>query len=268
MSDVKGPEDAGMPPVEPDYIVRSVLRAAKLLRLVHEEGGDATLVRLSKESGLSKPTVFRLMRTLIEAELVEVHADNGHFRLGPLCVALGQTYLENVDVLRDARPVLSELRDATSETVHLGILDNSQRVLYLEKLAGTHAIGVMKSRVGATVPAHCTGIGKALLAAAHALPPADTLTQFTPATITNLDDLSEELELIRSRGYSLDLQEHEVGVCCVAVPILDDVGKPVAALSVSGPATRISLEDLEDGLLQQALEAASAISTRLGWRAK
>lgn len=250
---------------EPDYLVRSVLRAATLLRLIREAEQPATLVWLSKQSGIAKPTVFRLVRTLIEADLIESDPREAAFRLGPLCVMLGQTYLEQVDILREARPILTALRDETSETVHLGILDSEQRILYLEKLEGTHAIGVMKSRVGLTGPAHCTGIGKMLLASNHLMPQPETLYRFTEATFADPHSLAEELTLTRERGYALDLEEHEAGVYCVAVPVYDSYGQPIAALSITGPGDRMPRERLEHELLHAALNAAQNISARLGW---
>jgi DNA-binding IclR family transcriptional regulator len=252
-------------PAEQDYLVRSVLRAATLLRAVGESVQPPSLSLLSQRSGLTKATVFRLMRTLMEAGLVEMNPGQATFRLGPLCAILGQTYLDQIDVLKEARPILTSLRDQTAETVHLGILEGDQRVLYLEKLESTHAVGVMKSRVGATVPAYCTGIGKALLATRNLLPPEESLHRFTPATIGDPVLLKEELESVRSRGYALDLEEHEPGVRCVAVPVYGSDGVAVAAISVTGPSERMERGRLEGELLVAARAAASAISARLGW---
>lgn len=251
--------------VEPDYAVRSVLRAAGLLRLIAADRENATLAGLSKQSGLSKPTVFRLVRTLIEAGLVEVVPRESSFRLGPLCAVLGQAYLDQADALREARPILQALRDETGETVHFGVLDQDMRVLYQEKLESTHAIGVMKSRVGLTVPAHCTGIGKMLLAATGLRPPAASLERFTTSTISDPGVLDAELETSRIRGYALDLQEHELGVYCVSVPVFDSTGAAVGALSVAGPGDRMPRERLEGELLRASLSAAGAVSVRLGW---
>jgi IclR family KDG regulon transcriptional repressor len=255
---------------EDDYQVRAVVRAAELLQLIRQASGEATLGWLSTASGLSKPTVFRLVRTLMHVGLVETVPHRNAYRLGVQCVVLGQSYLENVDILREARSTLAELRDETTETVHLGVLDTDGRVVYLEKLEGHHAVGVMKSRVGRAVPAHCTGIGKMLLACLlpdlpAATPPDGEFERFTSATITNPEELSTELERISSRGYSLDLGEHEDGVQCVAVPILDGTGMAVAALSVTGPANRLPLDRLEHDLLASARVAATTISRRLGY---
>lgn len=251
------------------YLVRAIIRASQILDLIADGKGGASLTQLVERSGLSKPTVFRMVRNLEHVGLVERVPGQDLYRLGLRCVELGRAFLEQVDFRREALPVLERLRDAYNETVHLAVLDDNLRVVYLEKLEGKHAIGIMMSRVGLSVPAYCTGLGKALLAAVDG-DPAGELTRrgdirrMTPSTITDPGELRTELARIRERGYSLDLEEHEIGVRCVAAAIHDSGGRLVGALSIAGPAQRLPKDLLRGELASATVKAAREVSRRLG----
>ncbi|MGH8873960.1 MAG: IclR family transcriptional regulator, partial [Acidimicrobiia bacterium] len=179
------------------YTVRAVVRAASLLEFLRSSNGGATLEELAVGSGLAKPTAFRMLRTLEEVGLVERMVGSDRYRLGLRCLELGQAYLEQVDLRREAASVLGELRDRFNETVHLAVLDDDYRVVYLEKLETRHALGIMMSRVGGAAPSYCTGLGKALLAS-HPGDPGAVLTaggvlvRHTPNTITEPEALRVE----------------------------------------------------------------------------
>jgi DNA-binding IclR family transcriptional regulator len=181
---------------------------------------------------------------------------------------LGSRFLKNNDIRSRSIGHLERLRDKFGETVHLTILDGDE-VVYLEKLAGLHPIGFMSSRVGDRNPAHCTGVGKALLAY---LPdeelarryPGGRLKRYTDQTITHLQDLRAELARVRSRGYAIDMEEHELGVKCVAVPTFDHK-EVAAAVSVSGPVDRMNDHINKDDLINTLLEVAGRISEQMGW---
>jgi DNA-binding IclR family transcriptional regulator len=252
----------------PDYAVRAVVRAVRLLELLRTSDGGAGLNELVEGSGLAKASVFRLLRTLEGLGFVERVDGADTYRLGVRCLELGSAYLEQIDLRREAMPVLEELRDRFDETVHLGVLDDEFRVVYLEKLDSTQAVGIMMSRVGKTAPSFCTGLGKALLAArgaetVAALEERNALRRFTPNTIYRAADLRRELELTRRRGYALDLEEHEPGVRCVACAV-DVPGGPLAALSIAGPAHRLPESLLGGELADAATAAARSIEARLG----
>jgi DNA-binding IclR family transcriptional regulator len=251
------------------YVVRAVVRAARLLELLRTSDGSASLGDLSARSGLAKASVFRMLRTLEGTGLVERVPDEDRYRLGVRCLELGQAYLEQTDLRREAVPVLADLLGEFNETVHLGVLDDEFRVVYLEKLESTHAVGIMMSRVGRTAPSFCTGLGKAMLAAlpgdpVAALEERGALRPYTPSTIAEPKALRAELERIRKRGYSLDLEEHEPGVRCVGAAILGPHGEMVAGLSISGPAQRLPERLLRGRLAEAGGVAAAEIGRRLG----
>jgi DNA-binding IclR family transcriptional regulator len=251
------------------YEVQAITRAAKILELVEAGRGETELSTLVSGSGLTKPTVFRLVRNLERIGLVERVPGTDLYRLGLRCIELGQAYLQQVDTRTEALPVLERLRDAYNETVHLAVLDQHLRVVYLEKLDGNHAIGMMMSAVGKSAPAYCTGLGKALLAArdddpAGQLAEKGELQYKTPNTICDVDALRAELQRIDKRGYSLDLEEHEPGVRCVAATIRGPDGSVLAALSIAGPSQRLPKSLLTGELARATKRAAAEISRRLG----
>lgn len=252
------------------YVVQAIERAGRILELIQRSPTPLSLSELVLKSDLTKPTVFRMLRSLEHIGLVEQAAEgNLHYHVGLRCVSLGQAYLDQVDFHREAIPFLEQLRDRFNETVHFAVLDEDLRVVYIEKLDGRHAIGIMMSRVGRSAPSYCTGLGKALLASAPGDPVAilaqqGRLKRNTPNTICDPDDLRAELAVIQRRGFSVDLEEHEPGVRCVAATISDSTGSAVAALSIAGPSQRMSEALLFDQLAQAVVQAARDISHRLG----
>jgi DNA-binding IclR family transcriptional regulator len=251
------------------YTIRAVVRAAQLLEILRTADGAAGLQELAERSGLAKPSTFRMIRTLEQIGLVERVPGHDRYRLGVRCLEFGQAYLEQIDFRREALPVMERLLSEFNETVHLGVLDDRLRVVYLEKLDSGHAVGIMMSRVGRTAPSYCTGLGKALLAAQNGDPVAllaerGELQRFTKNTLCEPEMLRTELARIRRRGFSLDLEEHEPGVRCVAAAIPGPNGRPVAAISIAGPSQRMPKELLEGFLAEAAIAAAREIGRRIG----
>lgn len=249
--------------------MRAVERAVLVLELLRTADGGLSLNELTLRAELPKASVFRMLRTLEKTGLVERPSGQDVYRLGVRCLALGQAYLEQTDLRSEARPVLEKLRSQFDETVHLAVLDDELRVVYLEKLETPHAVGLMMSRVGRTVPAFCTGIGKALLAGFDGDPVSElerrrVLCHYTPSTIYEPEALRRELEACRSAGYALDLEEHEPGVSCVGCAITGPRGDVVAAISIAGPSQRLPKRLLKGKLADATLGAAREISHRLG----
>jgi IclR family acetate operon transcriptional repressor len=248
------------------YVTRSVDRALSILQQFIVGEAEIGLSDISARVGLHQSTVFRLLVALSSAGFVEQSAHTGRYRLGPTALSLGQAFLRHSDLRQIAEAPLAELRDRSGETVHLATLVGPE-VIYLEKLPGLHPIGLMSSRVGDRAPAHCTGLGKVLLA--HESEPAvrenfkGGLRAYTPATITRMEKLLPMLANVRQSGFAIDDEEHEQGVVCVAAPVFDS-RRVVAAISVAGPAERIRHEIRALGLTEQVLAAAADISARLG----
>jgi len=249
------------------YQIRAVERALDLLSTFSTSEPELSLTELSARLDLNPSSTFRLLMTLQSHGYLEQNPDNRKYRLGVACLELGSVFLNQSDIRKEALAILSGLRDDCKETVHLARLAGSE-VVYLEKLDGLLPIGIMGSRLGGRAPAHCTGLGKAMLAykpemEIHQLYAESGLHRFTSNTITDLTELFSELATIREHGYAIDNEEHEPDVKCVAVPIWNYRQKVVGAISVSGPAGRIDRAIVERGLVAKVKEAGQAISSRL-----
>lgn len=248
------------------YTIRALDRGIRILSLL-ADGRPRTLADLSDQAGLNSSTTFRLLATLVGHNYVTRDADSGKYALGLSCLDLARSYQEGDVIRRSALPILQALRDDTMETVHLAVLDGMQ-VLYLDKQPGLRAIGLMASHVGARFPAHCTGLGKALLAytdpdLVRAHFDRVGLRRYTDTTILTVDALLQDLERVRRRGYALDHGEHEPEVRCVAAPIFSARGALLAALSVAGPASRLDPVEANHGLIEQTVAAARAVTRKL-----
>lgn len=250
------------------YHIRAVERALFLLKAFLGNDSELTAGEISKRIELDPSTTFRLLATLETHGFVRQDPATGKYRLGVICLELGSQFLKINDVRSSAVDMMQALRDQYGETVHLGVLDRDE-IVYLEKVPGLHAIGLMSSRVGGRAPAHATSIGKVLLAY---LPdrqfgapfPLWKLKRCTEATITDWKQLQSELVRVQARGYAIDNQEYEVGVKCVAAPIFSHKGI-AAALSISGPAERMEDHIKKHGLVEALKKAATNISMDVGW---
>jgi len=243
----------------------SLRRALSMVTLLSEPGASSlTLAELAAHIGVDKSTALRLLAPLREEGFVETD-EAGRYRLGVGLLRLGQTYLERLDLRAVALPVLRQLTESTGETSHL-VLFQHPDVVYIEKVEGDSPVQ-MRSRVGKVEPAASTGVGRAFLA--HAAPDvvdavlAHGLVRRTPATITTARRWRAELALTRERGFAIDDEENEAEIRCVGAAIFDHRGEPAAALSVAGPASRIS-RDRAEALGPSVVSAADAISARLG----
>jgi IclR family acetate operon transcriptional repressor len=234
--------------------VQSLQRAFELLEIMANAGGMIGLSRLAKESGLALPTIHRLIRTLVDLGYVRQEPSR-QYSLGPRLIRLGDSASHLLGTW--SRPYLTRLVDALGESANLAMLDGD-RVVYVAQVQSRQSMR-MFAEVGRRVHAHCTAVGKALLA--H-LPPDDvrTLLQRTgmPAetehTITDPRRFAAEIDTVRERGYAMDDGEQEIGVRCVAVSVPGTAHR--LAVSVSGPAPRMTPALVERAvpLLREAAE--------------
>ena len=248
------------------YTVDAAAKALELLNVFSFSERKLSLNSLATRTGIPKATAFRLLSTLEQSGFVsKVGAE---YHLGIKCLVLGNIVAADLDLREKAHPHLVTLRDATRETTHVAVL-HQWNVVYVDRVPSPQPVGFMQSRAGAILPAHCTALGKTLLA--H-LPEADVAAwadtahfeALTPYTHTSATPLLAELRQIRERGYAVDEQEHEIGVRCIAAPIRNHRGAVVAAISVAGPEYRMP-ESIEGStMVAQVCASARAISLALG----
>lgn len=219
-------------------------------------------------TGMSKATAFRFLTTLESLGYVRQDGESSQYSLTLKLFEVGNLVRARRTKLDDFKPLLSQLASATKETIHLATIENGHLV-YLDKIESTLSLKVsMMSEIGHSAPMYCTGVGKVLLAflpdeKTHPIIENTELRRFTPNTITDRDLLRNELRRIKDSGYALDNEEHELGVRCIAAPILNSSDRVVAALSVSVPSVRLTNEKLEL-YRTSVLETAAAISGILG----
>jgi IclR family acetate operon transcriptional repressor len=242
--------------------VRSLERAFELLEHLADADGRLALTELAALSGLPMPTIYRLMRTLVNRGYVRQEPSK-RYALGPRLIHLGETAERLLGSW--ARPSLAGLVDEVGETANMAVLEGDE-VVYVAQVPSRHSMR-MFTEVGRRVNPHSTGVGKALLAQLPDTVVSEIIGRTglparTPHTITDPAALLEELRTIRRRGYALDDEEQEIGVRCVAVPL---TGTPtLAAISISGPQGRLPLNVVDDvvpimrrtaGRLAQSLSA-------------
>lgn len=248
--------------------VQAVERAFQLLDALAQ--GDAGVSELARTTGMHKATVHRLLQTLHDLGAAEVAPEGTRYRLGLRLLELGGRVLARFDLRETAGPYLARLRDQSRLTVHMAILDGPE-VVYIEKLDAPTTIH-MASTVGTRNPAYCTSLGKAILAA---LPEKEldavisriSFVPRTPRTITSAEALRQELERIRSRGYSIDDVENEEGIRCVGAPVYNHTGTVTASVSLSGPIFSVTPERVPK-LGRMVADAARQISRAMGYRAE
>ncbi|MFI6686374.1 IclR family transcriptional regulator [Streptomyces sp. NPDC050485] len=250
-------------------LVPAVARAMDVLELFLESEGSLSAPDVTRRLQLPRTTVHELLTTLAaRSYLAPVPEQPGRYRLGVRTYQLGSRYAEQLDLAAEGQQVAREVAETCDETVHVAILEDAD-VIYIAKVDSTHAVR-MVSAAGRRLPAHCTSVGKMLLAA---LPEAELdarlagreLIAMTPASITDPDALRAALVEIRARGVAVEHQESNPDVSCVAAPVRDGAGRVVAALSVSVPMIRWS-EEREAELAGLAEKGAGDLSVRLGHR--
>lgn len=244
----------------------SVANSIRLTKAFSENEFEMGISALAQKLGLAKSTVHRLATTLVEYDILEQNRENGKYRLGLALFELGTLVRRKMDVMSEAQGQIHALADLTGETVQLAILDHLS-VLYIRIRESRQAVR-LSSGLGSRAPAHCTSVGKALLA----FQPPEVVRQviegglkrYTEHTITEPPALLKELAEVRQKGYAVDDEEIEPGLRCVAAPIRDHSGQVVAAISVAAPVQRMTKKTVQ-ATIPSVMASAEAISRRLGY---
>jgi DNA-binding IclR family transcriptional regulator len=245
---------------------QTLARALSILNVFSAERTEVTLGDLARHTGLNKATLLRYLDVLRAARLVD--REGAVYHLGVGAFDLGANYLARLNLHKISRPRMEALAEACAETISLAIRDGGD-VVYIEVVRGQAEIGI-QSRIGARQPAHCTSLGKILLAwtspeERERYVYSRPLDQLTPHTITDRETLERNLEHVRAQGFAYDDEERALGIRCVATPIRDHNGDVVAAMSVSGAAFRMVGGHLDEARAA-VIECTSRISEELGWR--
>ncbi len=244
--------------------VQSVDRAVSILEIL-ARSGDVGVTELSKELGVHKSTAFRLVAALERHDLVEQNVGRGKYRLGPGILRLAGASTSRLDLVQESRAVSRALAQRTGETANLAVLSDGA-ALYMDQVAGTSALQ-SHNWVGQRIPVHATSNGKVLLSGlersevARMLP---TMPAYTDRTVTSLETLLHQLDVIRTDGYAIAIDELEIGLTAVAAPVRDVHGEVLASMSISGPTFRLDDQRLPE-IADHVVAAARDVSRRLGW---
>ena len=267
--------------------VPAVTRALDILELFLDGEEALSAPDITRRLQLPRTTVHELVTTLTaRSYLAQTPEQPGRYRLGVRAYQLGSRYAEQLDLAAEGQQVAREVAESCDETVHVAVLEGLD-VIYIAKVDSVHAVR-MVSAAGRRLPAHCTSVGKMLLAS---LPPGElearlaeetgeegagegtggettgkgALAALTPDSITDPDELRAVLPGIRARGVAVEHRESNPDVSCVAAPVRDGSGRVVASLSISVPVIRWSGER-EAELAELAVKGARDLSVRLGHR--
>lgn len=245
---------------------QTVLKALDVLECLAFSGQPLSAPEVAERCGFTRPTTYRLISTLAARGYVASGHD-GRYRLGTKMLSLSKRLIENAQLPQLARPDLEKLCQEVGESVHLGVLEDAE-VLYVDKVESVSAAR-MYSVVGTRNPLHSTSLGKAILAFLPETERAMLLgriayTERTPNTITNRAELEAHLEVVRGQKYATDDVENEEGIRCVGVPVLGNAGRPIAAISISGPVVRMTPERARE-LVPALQETGRRISLKFGY---
>ncbi|MES0828251.1 HTH-type transcriptional regulator BhcR [Ruegeria sp. SCP11] len=245
--------------------IKSLDRAMEVFEYLSEEQGKA-LSTLSEEMSQSPATVYRILVTLEGRGLVEFDHDEQVWHIGPKAFVIGSRFLRRTSLVDRARPVMRKLMEATGETANLGV-EKEGSVLFLSQVE-THASIRAFFPPGTLSPMHASGIGKALLAhmdedRLDRLLAAVDLQAFTDRSITSAETLKKDLASIRAQGFSVDNEEKNTGMRCIAAPVFDINREAIAGISVSGPTSRVSEAEIER-LSRPVIEAAHQLTLAIG----
>jgi IclR family transcriptional regulator, KDG regulon repressor len=246
--------------------VQSLARAFGIMEEVARSRDGISLAELSKRVGLHNSTTFHLVKTMVSLGYIRQIKDSKRYRIGRPLFALAASALDEIEMVSLAMPVLEDLSRETGESGHFAVRMGDSVVV----IARTAAPGAFQltERVGVVRPAHCTALGKVILAALR-VDQIDRflarieLTAVTPKSITELGVLKKDISEVRSSGIAFDDGEFNPEVRCVAVPVKDFTGQVIGAIGISGPIWRLSIQALQSRtIIVQA--AAKRLSVEFG----
>jgi DNA-binding IclR family transcriptional regulator len=249
------------------YDVPSIDRAIDIIEYMADNEEGISQRELATRLGYPQNSVFRILKTLESRNLVSKISGTSKYVLTPKICILGSRVANRFRLLDVAQPIMGDLTRKTRETVQL-FVPHSGKSLLLEQVETSEPIKIA-GQIGCLYDLHCSAPGKVILAympddEVQSIIDTQGLSQRTHKTISNILALRSELNNIRTQGYALDDQEYGIGIRCAAAPVYNYQGSVVAALSISGPMSRVDDTNL-DSLAHYVVDAANSISSGLGY---
>ncbi|MET3927053.1 IclR family transcriptional regulator [Devosia sp. 2618] len=250
-------------PARSDESLKSLTKVSRVLDCFTTGHRALSLAEICAKTGYPRSTTHRLLAAMREVGFIEQDRERDFYRLGLRLFELGSTVLANLELHREGRAIVDSLHRLTSRAVHLAVFDGLRAVV----IQRTEAEPMLANTMVENSPAHCTSVGKAILA----YQPIDIvqrvieagLERFTETTITDPDALAAELDITRERGFAIDNGEHQPGLRCIGAPIRNQAGLVFAGISVSAPAWQFPASEVDE-LNKVVIYHANLISQRLG----
>lgn len=247
-------------------VIRSVDRAARILRELGSGAGRLGVTELAERLGLAKGTVHGLLRTLERQEMVEQDPETGKYRLGPVMLQLGNAFLDAHELRTRSLLWADALAQRVTEAVRVGILNGPRVLIVHHVFRPDDSVQILE--VGAVIPWNASALGKAIVA--HLEPErraallAGELPRLTGRTITDPRELAEALERVVADGFAVEDQEGIVGEAEIAAPIFDHRGLPVGAIGIAGPVERLLPDGPDPHLVAAVKQVARSLSREMG----
>jgi IclR family KDG regulon transcriptional repressor len=250
--------------------IQSIERAFAILEEIARNRDGIALAELSRRVGLHNSTTFHLVKTMVSLGYIQQTSESKRYRVGRNLFTLAAGALHEIELAQVARPVLETLALRSGECSHFAVRSGDD-IVVVAKTAGTGMFQVA-DQVGIVRPAHCTALGKVLLAALHPQQldrhlQTRELRRFTPRTIIEHDALLREIEAVRRGGIAFDDGEFDPDARCVAVPVHNFTGQVAGAIGISAPMWRLTMQALQEKT-QLVREAAAELSRELGFEVK
>jgi len=247
-------------------LLSSVRKALKILETFSANQPELGVTEISRILNSHKSSIARILTTLVSEGFVEKSPHTSKYRLGLKLADLGSRVLGRYDLHGHADPYMEALARELGEIIHLSVLDKHE-IVYIDKKGEGQTLTVA-TKIGGRNPAHASAMGKILLSGLSQKELADLLAigplvQCTVNTITDVPKLLGEIEQVRKQGFAVDDEESFPGIRCVAAPVYDSKGKPIAAISATVPTQRMGKQRMNE-IREKVVKAARLISERIG----
>lgn len=249
-----------------DKGVQSVDRVLDMIEVLAEEQKGLGVTELANRVGLHKSTAHRLLATLARRNYIE-KTEAGTYKIGLKLIEAVSCYINSLELQTEARPYIVQITSHLGLTSHLGVLDGDQ-VVYIEKMDVVSTVK-MYSQIGLRMHAYCSSLGKCLLSnyskeELEGRMKNCSFIKFTPNTISNMEELHEEMAKVRRQGWAMDDQEFEIGHRCIGAPIYDYRGDIIASISASGD-VRVLTDDRIEDTASYVKQVALELSRSMGY---
>lgn len=253
-----------------EYAVQAVRNAITIMELLGDYEHELSIGEIAVKLTLTKSNVNKLLANLERFGYVERNRYTGNFRLGVKTFQISQAYINKLDLIEVSLQAMQDLKNLLNESVYVGVI-RQDSVVYLDVIETDEPVRI-RPRIGNVGPAYATAMGKAQLSLmdekeVEALYESREFKPFTRHTVKSLDELKIQLAEARERGYALDMEEYEEGVCCISSPVLNFMGNVIAGISVSAPKERMNDRRIAEVAVPAVKETARKLSVQFGYSA-